>query len=161
MTIGPPKKTLSPDLRLTRKEIADLFSISVETVKRRTSDGLLKPDMVNSRVIHYTAKDVRAMVQQGYRLNLKKALTSGMRPEDVGYHTFQTQATSVGNEGQLLPPLPPTADGHAPRSPVATPAPDFAAEVFRAKLRWALAQADVRSMILQLVHENSGMTGNS
>ncbi len=148
--IQPNKKNPPDHRRFTRKEIADLFTVSVETVKRRTVDGLLRPETVNSRVIHYTIDDVRVMVDQSYRLNLKKALLYGIQPADVG---FPMPAKSMRPE--LVDGVPSVSDveAHAVTSLGATQDNGFGATVFLAQFRWALRQPDVRDLLAQIVKE--------
>jgi len=69
------------EVELTRKEIADLFGVSGETIKRRTSEGHLKPVAKNSRVLHYGEKDIHAMVKMGYRLDGTRAQSYGLSPD--------------------------------------------------------------------------------
>lgn len=151
MPNSPTEKTLKPDQRLTRKEIADLFSVSVETIKRRTSEGLLKPIFVNPRVIHYTVNDVRTMVEHGYYLDAKKALAAGIRPADIGFHAFGGQSAADIHPIEAAPP----SAGLIPPFPISVPNHDFAAEVFLAQLRWALCQPAVKSQILRLLTEQN------
>ena len=77
----PPLK-----VELARKEIADLFGVSGETIKRRTFDGALKPVAKNSRVLHYGEKDIQAMVKMGYHLDGTRAQTYRLSSDMSGPH---------------------------------------------------------------------------
>ena len=46
------------DQLLSRKEVAQRWSCSTETVKRRTRDGLLHPSRFNSRMIRYSLSEI-------------------------------------------------------------------------------------------------------
>ena len=63
------------EVELTRKEMADLFGVSGETIKRRTAEGYLKPVAENSRVLRYGETDIQSMVKMGYRLDSSIAQT--------------------------------------------------------------------------------------
>lgn len=71
-------KTPPPDVRLSRKQLGDLFAVSNSTIKRRTEDGTLQPKMINSRVIEYTSADVDRLIQMGYRPDVQKAESYGL-----------------------------------------------------------------------------------
>lgn len=85
------------EVELTRKEIADLFGVSCETIKRRTSEGHLKPVAVNSRVLRYGEADVQSMVKMGYRLDGCVAQTYSI-PAGIYAETLSSQATTVKSE---------------------------------------------------------------
>ncbi len=68
------------EVELTRKEMADLFGVSGETIKRRTAEGHLKPVALNSRVLLYGEKDIQSMVKMGYRLDGALAQTYQVLP---------------------------------------------------------------------------------
>jgi hypothetical protein len=80
-------KTPANGVEIKRKEIADLFNVSIETVKRRTNEGHLNPVALNSRVMHYGEKDIQAMAQMGYRLD--EALSRKLGLSNVSSHPLQ------------------------------------------------------------------------
>jgi len=152
-----PEKTLDSELHFTRKEIGDLFSVSAETVKRRTSEHLLRPIAVNSRVIHYTLNDVRAMMKQSYILDFKKALAYGIRPESVGLFNF---IKSSSDQTKTLPLVISHSESH-PITASVNASDDYGSEIFLAKLRWALRQPEMRNVLRQLLSEQDARPASS
>jgi DNA-binding transcriptional regulator YhcF (GntR family) len=61
---------------LTRRELAQRWKVSIETVKRRERVRMLRPMRLDGRVIRYRMSDVIRIEQEGY----------GDRP-DVGEQT--------------------------------------------------------------------------
>jgi len=49
---------------LSRKEVAQILSLSVPTVKRYQQQGLIKPIIVNARVIRYRYEDILKFIEQ-------------------------------------------------------------------------------------------------
>jgi DNA primase len=94
------------EVELARKEMADLFGVSGETIKRRTAEGQLKPVAKNSRVLLYGEKDILSMVKMGYRLDGTRAQKYQISPSlSVG-----KIPAHVSQEQPRLPALP---DRHA------------------------------------------------
>lgn len=94
------------EVELARKEIADLFGVSIETIKRRTAEGHLKPVSQNSRVLHYGEKDIHVMVKMGYRLDGARAQT----------YQLSQQISTPHNPGHIQrdqTPSPASPDRHA------------------------------------------------
>ena len=57
-----------PQILISRKELAQRWSCSTETVKRRTRQGVLHPVRFNSRMIRYPMSEV---------LQVEEAATGG------------------------------------------------------------------------------------
>ena len=51
----------SPERFLTRAELAERWSCSVETIKRKTKSGLLHPLRFNERMLRYALSEVLAV----------------------------------------------------------------------------------------------------
>ena len=58
---GPTVETL-----LTRRELADRWKVSIETVKRRERAKMLRPMRLDGRIIRYRMSDVVRIEQEGY-----------------------------------------------------------------------------------------------
>ncbi|HYC71618.1 MAG TPA: hypothetical protein VEB66_10455 [Opitutaceae bacterium] len=84
--MNPPETTQknpASRVELTRKEMGNLFGVSIETIKRRTEDGTLKPNARNARVLRYGENDVQAMIQLGYRMSDEPAQTYGFKADSL------------------------------------------------------------------------------
>jgi predicted site-specific integrase-resolvase len=58
-------KFQNPDHRLlSRKNVAEMLSLSVSTVKRYQQNGLIKPIILNSRLIRYRYEEIVAFIEQ-------------------------------------------------------------------------------------------------
>jgi DNA-binding transcriptional regulator YhcF (GntR family) len=51
---------------LTRRELAERWKVSIETVKRRERVRMLRPMRLDGRVIRYRMSDVIRIEQEGY-----------------------------------------------------------------------------------------------
>lgn len=51
----------SPERLLTRREVADYFSVCKETIRRWEKSGEITPLMINARVYRYRMSDVIAL----------------------------------------------------------------------------------------------------
>jgi hypothetical protein len=51
---------------LTRRELAERWKVSIETVKRRDRIKMLRPTRLDGRVIRYRMSDVIRIEQEGY-----------------------------------------------------------------------------------------------
>jgi hypothetical protein len=51
---------------LTRRELAERWKVSIETVKRRERAKMLRPMRLDGRVIRYRMSDVVRIEQEGY-----------------------------------------------------------------------------------------------
>ena len=49
---------------MSRKEVAKMLSLSVPTVKRYQQQGLIKPIIVNSRVVRYRYEEILDFIEQ-------------------------------------------------------------------------------------------------
>jgi predicted DNA-binding transcriptional regulator AlpA len=49
---------------LSRKEVAKMLSLSVPTVKRYQQKGLIKPIIVNARVVRYRYEEILEFIEQ-------------------------------------------------------------------------------------------------
>ena len=144
----PPDQQTDRTIGLTRKEIAVLFTVSIETVKRRTAEGLLKPTIINSRVLRYTLADVRALARQGYRMDLLRAREYGIQPEGVSSCAMPALKLLESGAGPGSNSAVPN-----PSHPTGFPENDYSAGIFLAQLQWALRQPSVRNLITQIVRE--------
>ena len=54
------------DTLLTRRELAERWKVSIETVKRRERVKMLRPMRLDGRVIRYRMSDVVRIEQEGY-----------------------------------------------------------------------------------------------
>jgi hypothetical protein len=50
---------------ISRKELAERWSCSTETIKRRTREGLLHPVRFNARMIRYPLSEIIRVEQEG------------------------------------------------------------------------------------------------
>ncbi|MFT5407090.1 MAG: ribosome-binding protein aMBF1 (putative translation factor) [Verrucomicrobiales bacterium] len=57
---SPPilSQRASADRMLSRKQLADRWSVSKETIKRREREGLLQPIRFNQRLLRYRLADI-------------------------------------------------------------------------------------------------------
>jgi CHAD domain-containing protein len=55
---------MGPEQLLSRKALAQRWSCSTETIKRRTRDGLLHPLRFNARMIRYQLSEIIRIEQQ-------------------------------------------------------------------------------------------------
>ena len=66
------KEALSKDDRatedslLTRRELANRWKVSVETLKRRERASILRPIRLDGRIVRYRMSDVVKIEQEGY-----------------------------------------------------------------------------------------------
>lgn len=94
----------------------------------------------------------------GYRLDVKKAAFCGIPLEGFGLPAPKPHPLAkLGADGApaiLIPTEPmPTCAG-------IVAVQDFGAGIFRAQLRWALRQPDVRAMLIQILSEHSAHSQN-
>ena len=54
------------DPLLTRRELANRWKVSVETLKRRERARILRPIRLDGRVVRYRMSDVVKIEQEGY-----------------------------------------------------------------------------------------------
>lgn len=54
----------APQGLLSRKQVANLFGVCKETIRRWEQQGLFKPVIINSRVLRYRMADVQSVVGQ-------------------------------------------------------------------------------------------------
>jgi hypothetical protein len=54
------------DALLTRRELAERWKVSIETVKRRERVKMLRPMRLDGRVVRYRMSDVVRIEQEGY-----------------------------------------------------------------------------------------------
>jgi hypothetical protein len=54
------------EMLLTRRELADRWKVSIETVKRRERAKMLRPMRLDGRIIRYRMSDVVRIEQEGY-----------------------------------------------------------------------------------------------
>lgn len=52
----------APQGLLSRKQVASLFGVCKETIRRWEQQGLFKPVIVNSRVLRYQVADIEAII---------------------------------------------------------------------------------------------------
>jgi len=52
----------APQGLLSRKQVANLFGVCKETIRRWEKDGLLKPVVINPRVLRYYVSDVNTLM---------------------------------------------------------------------------------------------------
>jgi len=149
-----PSKTINLKRQLTRGEFANIFKVSRSTVQRREKEGLLKPEKVNARVIYYSLSDVRAMAQV-YALDQKKAITYGVRPEDVINQPDNQSDKATSEENPQQARNPDTDRGN--QNPTA-PNPNNMAgsDVFLEQLLCALRNPLVRDCITDILKSQSG-----
>lgn len=57
-----PQIETAPQGLLSRKQVADLFGVCKETIRRWEKEFLLKPVVINARVIRYHVSDVYALM---------------------------------------------------------------------------------------------------
>jgi hypothetical protein len=55
---------MGPEQLLSRKALAQRWSCSTETIKRRTRDGLLHPLRFNARMIRYQLSEIIRIEQE-------------------------------------------------------------------------------------------------
>lgn len=132
--------------QLTRKEFAELFDISIATLKRREAQGILHPTAINARVLYYTAENFAALLRLGYRPNVKAALRLGVDLAALhvpGFNQASPQVTSI-------PPTAPTVS--APTNP-AQQAISHEAHILLANVRWLFSQPEIRQEIRRMLRE--------
>ena len=54
------------DSLLTRRELANRWKVSVETLKRRERASILRPIRLDGRIVRYRMSDVVKIEQEGY-----------------------------------------------------------------------------------------------
>jgi hypothetical protein len=54
------------DTLLTRRELADRWRVSIETLKRRERTKILRPVRLEGRIIRYRMSDVLRIEDEGY-----------------------------------------------------------------------------------------------
>ena len=59
-----PRTETAPQGLLSRKQVASLFGVCKETIRRWEQQGLFKPVIINSRVLHYRMADVQSIVSK-------------------------------------------------------------------------------------------------
>ena len=59
-----PRTETAPQGLLSRKQVASLFGVCKETIRRWEQQGLFKPVIINSRVLRYRMADVQSIVGQ-------------------------------------------------------------------------------------------------
>jgi len=57
-----PETKTAPQGLLSRKQVANLFGVCKETIRRWEQQGLFKPVVINSRVLRYHVSDVNNIV---------------------------------------------------------------------------------------------------
>lgn len=135
-----------PDFRLERKELADLFGISVSTIKRLGTEGLIAPQHINSRTLFYTLETVQAMRRLGYRMDPEKA------------KCFGVPGLTPPPEPSPAPMPKPEVEVSGAREPAGLPAAsvlgfDLAAHQLLATFRWLLRQPEIREEILRIARQ--------
>jgi predicted site-specific integrase-resolvase len=63
-TVRTPNLKTTDHCLLSRKEVAKMLSLSVPTVKRYQQQGLIKPIIVNSRVVRYRHEEILEFIEQ-------------------------------------------------------------------------------------------------
>jgi len=59
-----PRTETAPQGLLSRKQVANLFGVCKETIRRWEHQGMFKPVIINSRVLRYRMADVQSIVGQ-------------------------------------------------------------------------------------------------
>lgn len=57
-----PDSSTAPQGLLSRKQVASLFGVCKETVRRWEQQGMFKPVIINSRVLRYHLDDVNSIM---------------------------------------------------------------------------------------------------
>jgi hypothetical protein len=60
--IGTPTE----DTLLTRRELAQRWKVSIETIKRRERLNILRPMRLDGRIVRYRMNDVQRIEEEGY-----------------------------------------------------------------------------------------------
>ena len=63
-TVGTPNLKTTDHRLLSRKDVAEMLSLSVPTVKRYQQQGLIKPIILNSRLVRYRYEEIVAFIDQ-------------------------------------------------------------------------------------------------
>jgi predicted site-specific integrase-resolvase len=61
---NPSEVKIAPQGLLTRGQVAGLFGVCKETIRRWERQGLFKPVIMNARVLRYRPEDVQALIAQ-------------------------------------------------------------------------------------------------
>jgi hypothetical protein len=64
---------LTEDALLTRRELAERWKVSIETVKRRERVKMLRPMRLDGRVVRYRMSDILRIEQEGYKHRFERA----------------------------------------------------------------------------------------
>lgn len=134
------------EIKLSRKELGDLFGISGSTIKRRSEDGTLRGTWANSRVVFYNLDDFHRLESLGYRMDPKKAFKLGLVTESSvsqfpGAPSRQIQSrAAVSDEAKSLIHL---LEAHLHQHPEA--APYFMCELGRILMKGSRPEASARS----------------
>jgi hypothetical protein len=68
---------------LSRRELALRWDVSLETIKRRTKEGLLRPIRFNARLIRYRLDDVLAIEREASGEPVQKEYAFAPRDQEL------------------------------------------------------------------------------
>lgn len=71
-----PSASEQPDTLLSRRQVAARWSVSTETIKRRSRDGILAPLRFNQRLLRYRLADVIRAEEEASTNHINRQPTS-------------------------------------------------------------------------------------